>query len=111
VQINNFTKSVGLQGGNTAPARDNPQATNTSAESSAPATPAAPVLTKDASSVSPQLQQVQNVLASTPAVNTDRVREIKQAIAEGRFTINPEKIADGLIQNVREQLRDNRAGA
>lgn len=110
MQINNSLKSVGLPGGSAAPARDNPQATNTStaAESAAPTTPVVP---KDASSVSPQLQQVQNVLASTPAVNSDRVREIKQAIAEGRFTINPEKIADGLIKNVREQLRDNRAGA
>lgn len=103
MQINNSLKSVGLPGGNNAvPARDNPPATNTPPEAAIP---------KDASTVSPQLQQVQNVLANTPAVNTDRVREIKQAIAEGRFTINPEKIADGLIENVREQLRDNRPGA
>ncbi|HEX5393389.1 MAG TPA: flagellar biosynthesis anti-sigma factor FlgM [Rhodocyclaceae bacterium] len=110
MQINNSLKSVGLPGGSTVPARDNPQATNTSTSADTPAS-AAPIVPKDASSVSPQLQQVQNVLANTPAVNTDRVREIKQAIAEGRFTINPEKIADGLLQNVREQLRDNRAGA
>lgn len=35
-------------------------------------------------------------------VNTARIQEIKQAIAEGRFKINPEAIADRLIESARD---------
>jgi negative regulator of flagellin synthesis FlgM len=45
--------------------------------------------------------------ADTP-VDTARIAEIKQAIAEGRFSINPERIADGLLQSVREMLGQRR---
>jgi negative regulator of flagellin synthesis FlgM len=38
----------------------------------------------------------------TPPVNTARIQEIKQAIAEGRFKINPEAIADRLIESARD---------
>ena len=36
--------------------------------------------------------------------NAARVAEIRQAITEGRFQINPEKIADGLLASVRDML-------
>lgn len=35
-------------------------------------------------------------------VNPARIQEIKQAISEGRFTINPEAIADRLIDSARD---------
>lgn len=41
-------------------------------------------------------------------VNAERVAEIKQAIAEGRFKVNPERIADGLLENVRHMLASKR---
>lgn len=44
-------------------------------------------------------------------VNTARVQEIKQAIAEGRFKINPEAIADRLIESARELVSSNRREA
>jgi len=44
-------------------------------------------------------------------VNTARVQEIKQAIAEGRFKINPEAIADRLIESARELVNSNRREA
>lgn len=37
-------------------------------------------------------------------VDMARIQEIKQAIAEGRFTINPEAIASGLIESARDLL-------
>lgn len=37
-------------------------------------------------------------------VDAARVAEIRQAIREGRLEINADKIADGLIASVREQL-------
>ena len=39
-----------------------------------------------------------------PPVNTARIQEIKQAISEGRFKINPEAIADRLVESARELL-------
>jgi negative regulator of flagellin synthesis FlgM len=36
--------------------------------------------------------------------NSQKVAEIRQAISEGRFQIDPEKIADGLLNSVREML-------
>lgn len=59
----------------------------------------------DISSLSARLQEVG---AGEAPVNAQRVAEIKQAIAEGRFQINPEKIADGLLNSVRDML--GRAG-
>lgn len=37
-------------------------------------------------------------------INPARVAELRQAIREGRLQINAERIADGLITSVREQL-------
>ncbi|HZV53730.1 MAG TPA: flagellar biosynthesis anti-sigma factor FlgM [Rhodocyclaceae bacterium] len=55
------------------------------------------------SSLSASLQQAA-VSAEGPVVDAARVAEIKQAITEGRFQINPERIADGLLENVRQML-------
>lgn len=38
-----------------------------------------------------------------------RIQEIKQAIAEGRFTINPEAIANGLIESARDLVSKSNA--
>ena len=43
--------------------------------------------------------------------NSEKVAEIRQAISEGRFQINPELIADGLISSVREMLDQKRRPA
>jgi negative regulator of flagellin synthesis FlgM len=55
----------------------------------------------DISSLSARLQEVG---AGDTAMNSARVAEIKQAISEGRFQINPERIADGLLASVRDML-------
>lgn len=39
---------------------------------------------------------------ATPPFDSARVDAIKQAISEGRFKINPEKIADKLIASAKE---------
>lgn len=41
-------------------------------------------------------------------VNSARIAEIKQAIAEGRFKINPEAIADSLIDTARSLAQSQR---
>lgn len=55
----------------------------------------------DISSLSARMLEVG---AANAPVNAEKVAEIKQAIAEGRFQINPERIADGLLASVREML-------
>lgn len=54
--------------------------------------------------ISSQFQAIEAVVNNTPVVNGQRVAEIKQAIAEGRFQVNPEKIANGLIESVKDML-------
>lgn len=63
---------------------------------------AAPAGTKVA--LSAGLQKYESVLAQTPVVDSAKVEEIKTAIANGSFSVNPEKVADGLIESVRSML-------
>lgn len=56
------------------------------------------------SSLSSRLQQIEQVIGQAPVVDSGRVAEIKNAISEGRFSVNPEKVADGLIDSVRQML-------
>lgn len=42
--------------------------------------------------------------SSTPEFDSEKVNRIAQAIREGKFTVNPEAIADKLIQNAQELL-------
>ncbi|AYH43075.1 flagellar biosynthesis anti-sigma factor FlgM [Azoarcus sp. DN11] len=56
------------------------------------------------SSLSSSLNKAEAVIASTPEVDHRRVDEIRQAISEGRFKIDANRIADGLIESVRQML-------
>lgn len=55
-----------------------------------------------------------SVLAGTlqssekPPVNLARIQEIKDAISQGRFKINPEAIASGLIESARDLVNSQR---
>ena len=60
-------------------------------------------------SSSPQVElssvaHLQSSGAASEAFDAKKVAEIRQAISEGRFHINPERIADGLIDSVRDML-------
>lgn len=56
------------------------------------------------SSLSTQLQEIEAGLEKGQSVDSARVAEIKSAIAEGRFEIDAQKIADRLIEATREFL-------
>lgn len=43
-----------------------------------------------------------------PPVNSARIQEIKDAISQGRFKINPEAIASGLIESARDLVNNQR---
>lgn len=55
---------------------------------------------------SAKLQAMEANLANTPVIDENKVAEIRQAIAEGRFTIRPDAIADKLMASVKELLSD-----
>jgi negative regulator of flagellin synthesis FlgM len=44
------------------------------------------------------LTRLQTKISSLPDVNMDRVAAIRLAIAEGRFEINPERIAENMLK-------------
>jgi negative regulator of flagellin synthesis FlgM len=44
-----------------------------------------------------KLGQLQAKIDASPDVNLEKVNEIRRAIAEGKFHVNPERIADALL--------------
>ena len=58
----------------------------------------------ESSSLSSRLAEIQSNLSNVPVVDSAKVEEIKQAISEGRFKVNAEKVADSLIESVRQML-------
>jgi negative regulator of flagellin synthesis FlgM len=57
---------------------------------------------------SSQLQALDSKMESVPVVDAAKVEAIKQAIAEGRFTIDAGAIADGLIATAKELVRNQK---
>lgn len=58
----------------------------------------------DVSSTSSRLRELESTIANVPVVDSARVDEIKQAIADGRFKVNADRVADSLIESVRQML-------
>lgn len=63
------------------------------------------------SSNATKLQNIDSSSASGALVNTARVQEIKQAISEGSFQINPEVVADRLLETVKELIHSKKGAA
>ena len=61
--------------------------------------------------LSTQLKAAESSMASAPAVNMAKVNQIKQAISEGRFKINPEAISSKLINSVKDLIQSNQQNA
>ena len=70
--------------------------------------PAPPSDNVHLSSLSSQLQAIESNLANSGVVDRARVEEIKQAISDGRFKVNPEVIADRLLQTVRDLIHSHK---
>lgn len=54
--------------------------------------------------ISSQLQSIAGQLASGSVFDTEKVEEIKAAIASGTFQVNAEKVAEGLIDTVKDLI-------
>lgn len=59
--------------------------------------------------VSSQLQSLSGQVANSSVFDSNKVEEIKAAIAGGRFQVNPEKIADGLMDTVKDLIHTRKA--
>ena len=99
MKIENSAKPVG---GQTSGVR------TPSARAGATAQPSAPATEVALSPQSSRLQQIDSAVANAPTMNADRVAEIRQAISDGSFKIDTGKIADGLIESVRQMLASQR---
>jgi negative regulator of flagellin synthesis FlgM len=62
----------------------------------------------DLSPLGSQMAGIEASLADVPVVDSTRVEEIKQAITDGRFQVNPGVIADRLLETVRELIRSQK---
>ena len=62
------------------------------------------------STISTQLQAAQASTASDAVYSTSKVNEIKLAISEGRFQVNSEKVANGLLDSVHDLLGSRQRG-
>lgn len=96
MKIDNSLKSVGgLPAGDDRPAK---------AKTGTDAPVAGNGVKVDISAQSSQLQSIEARLGAGEIVDAARVAEIKQAIAEGRFKVNPEMVADRLLATVKELI-------
>lgn len=70
--------------------------------------PAAPSHATDSVEITPasaQLSRLGEELALVDNAETGKVEAVRQAIAEGRFQVDEEVVAEALVQNTIEQLR------
>ncbi|WP_026224343.1 flagellar biosynthesis anti-sigma factor FlgM [Methyloversatilis thermotolerans] len=80
------------------------RSTNGSSSTSATSATTAPGAQVDISGTSSRLRELESTIANVPVVDSARVEEIKQAIADGRFKVNADRVADSLIESVRQML-------
>ena len=99
MKINDTLKSnPGLQPTNTGASNAR------GADKAASATPAA----TDSVRLSSQGQALASTGSANQVFDTKKVERIKMAIADGQFKVNSEKVADGLLETVRDLLHSRK---
>lgn len=63
----------------------------------------------DSVHLSSQLQSLTQLAGNAPPFDAKKVEEIKAAIAEGRFQVDPEKVANGLLDTVTDLIHSRKA--
>lgn len=59
--------------------------------------------------LSSQLKSLAGQVAGSSVFDTKKVEEIKAAIAGGQFQVNAEKVADGLMDTVKDLIQKRKA--
>lgn len=62
----------------------------------------------DSVHLSSQAQSLTQLSGSNGVFDANKVEEIKAAIAEGRFQVDPEKVANGLLDTVTDLIRSRK---
>lgn len=63
----------------------------------------------DSVHISSQAQTLTKLAGGSAVFDTKKVEEIKAAIAEGRFQVDPEKVANGLLDTVTDLLHSRKS--
>lgn len=100
---NSIKKSVGLPVG-PAQTRSGNGTGKADAADAAGTAPAA-----DNVHISTQLKALAGQVASGGVFDTSKVEEIKAAIAGGQFQVDPEKVATGLLESVRDLIHSRKS--
>ncbi len=64
--------------------------------------------TADSVTLSPGAQALSAAAGTGPVFDTGKVEEIKAAMAKGTFKVDPEKVAQGLMDSVRDLISTRR---
>lgn len=96
---NSIKKTTGLPVGPTE-TRSGGSAGKTGAAGAAPAS--------DNVHISGQLKALASQVASSGVFDSGKVEEIKAAIAGGQFQVDPEKVATGLLESVRDLIHSRK---
>ncbi|MGZ8289257.1 MAG: flagellar biosynthesis anti-sigma factor FlgM [Telluria sp.] len=100
MKINDTLKNTPSLPVNNAPANGAKSADKAAATS----TPA----TSDSVRLSSQGQALASTAGAGAVFDTKKVERIKLAIADGQFQVNSEKVADGLLETVRDLLHSRK---
>jgi negative regulator of flagellin synthesis FlgM len=95
-----------LKGNAGIPAATTP-ATNAKTSDAAAAASTTPAAT-DTVRLSSQGQALASTGSTNQVFDSKKVERIKAAIADGQFTVNSEKVADGLLDTVRDLLHSRK---
>ena len=93
-----------LKGGPALPAANTPASSAKNAEKANSAAPAG----TDSVRLSSQGQAMAAAASNSGVFDTKKVERIKLAIADGQFQVNSEKVADGLLETVRDLLHSRK---
>jgi len=95
-------KAAGLGVGTATQARPGKGAEKAGAASTTPAG-------SDTVTLSSKLESLSQQAGGSAVFDAKKVEEIKAAIAEGRFQVDPEKVANGLLDTVSDLIRNRKA--
>ena len=93
-EINTNNMPLNIANSNTSKsAKASTQATESNSQTKVPVTDTVSITDKVS-----RLQEIEDHLAAIPVINVEKVAEIKQAISDGTFKIDPESVAAKLVE-------------